>query len=258
MCGGNNGSSHSSGGGTSAAAPRGQEAASGPRAAAAAAAAGSGKAVIDCARVNDNFADCPDGSDEPGTSAASHLVRFVMMGFVITGRHGTQLSPELGKPIHVRARPCPVLGAGLCVQESLERCSPLPKEVLLTTFYGACTLCRGPASPATTASLSRRHSWTTASATAATAATNGRRGIAAATHVPQKSTRTLRTSSPAAKLCDTRIWLWQNLIAYAITTAKVEGHTFDACSLWESAGCLMAWNTPGSQCDRDKQCSRDL
>lgn len=35
---------------------------------------GDSRKRINCARVNDNYADCPDGSDEPGTSAASHLV----------------------------------------------------------------------------------------------------------------------------------------------------------------------------------------
>lgn len=77
-CGGGSSGSRNSGDTTSAAAASElQRAASGPQEAAGEAAAGSGKAVIDCARVNDNFADCADGSDEPGTSAASHLgVRF--------------------------------------------------------------------------------------------------------------------------------------------------------------------------------------
>lgn len=31
-----------------------------------------GTLVLDLARLNDNYCDCEDGSDEPGTSACSH------------------------------------------------------------------------------------------------------------------------------------------------------------------------------------------
>jgi hypothetical protein len=48
-----------------------------------------GAVTIPCSRVNDDFCDCPDGSDEPGTAACSHLVScFPMMpflGLVVSG-----------------------------------------------------------------------------------------------------------------------------------------------------------------------------
>jgi hypothetical protein len=182
---------------------------------------------IDCAWVNDDCADCPDGSDEPGTSAASHLVSFFTIGnvkqpqvllcsidhdCVATSSALFHAGSCMACRVTVSSRHrfcCSNCGDACCHKRRFRACSSIRGTML--QILQTCrpdddrALCRAHCSLVTTAKRFQHPSWTTESATAAMGQTSGRQRRGAGTAAWRRLTRSWSTFRGACPRSYSRI-----------------------------------------------------